>query len=1380
LFFSERYIVGKRGALSVARHEQSKLGSVSHLALTAALGLAALPAFSTVSWAACDPVGGNQYVCSGTNTTRQTINSPVGTLVTTVPGFIVDTTGSNDGNALEILGGGPKGYTDLNGSVLNGSMLSSGLVVDSTDPDAGQVVILTNGTISGAGGISAGTSGAGASLSVTASGAVTGRERSAISVRNGVGSGDISVVTAGPVSGNTLGIEVVNSGIGETRVVTTGTVQGTLGYGISIDNSATATNVSVEAASVIGGTIGILAYNFGTGATSITATEAVTGTSDFGVWAYNTATATNMSVEAASVIGGRTGILTYNYGTGATSITATEAVTGTREYGVWAYNGATTLGGLSIRVGDVTGGLAGIAAANNGAGTTMITAGNVSGGYGIVATNAVVDPAAFQADAADAALNGGLNAAATDLTVQAASINATQTGILAVNNGSGQSAITATGLVEGTGGYGIFATNGAAATNITVEAADVRGGISGIRVSNTGTGAARVAATGLVEGTTTTGIHAYNSGSASDLTIEAVGVTGGLYGIDASNYGTGATWITALGAVEGTSDAGIYAYNGVGASHMTIEAAGLRGGRDGIVAWNDGRGITSIMASGAVTGTARYGAIAYSGPATLGGLSVYMADVTGAVTGIAAANSGAGATVVMANHVSSGGYGIVATNGTVDPVYFIAGAANAALNGGSNAAATDLTVQVASVSSVRSGIFAMNNGTGANAVTATGAVASAVGNGIYARNGSTATNLTIDAAGVRGGYFGIAAENEGTGATSISTSGLVEGGMAAILASSAGQPITIDSHGLLRNLSQLSTSVAVQGGGGPIALTSNGNMVGTVQFGTGAHTMMNNSRWNTSGGMNEFGGGTLTNTAGNIIFGAANGGAAETTAFGGLSSFTNHGIMSMADGGAGDIVRQAGGNARFETGSMLAIDIDGAGHSDRFITTGTATLTGTTLAVFPAGIMPASGTRYTVLTADGGLTGQFASLSGLPANTAFLTIEDTYDANNAYLDVIKYRTFASAGLSPNQIVTAGGLDSMLPGPVVNAVAALTTDARAQHAFDQLSGEVHASARTVTIEDTRFLRNAVNDRLRAAFGGVGASAMPVMAYADGGPQYVPATTDRFAVWGQAFGSWGHWNSDGNAARLNRSTGGFFVGADAPLFDTWRFGAVAGYSRTNFNVRDRASSGSSDNYHLGVYGGTSWGDLAFRTGAAYTWYDITTSRSVVFPGFGDNLKGKYDAGATQVFGELAYDMNMGSARFEPFANLAYVNLHTDGFRETGGAAALTSPSANIDAAFTTLGLRTSTSFTLGEAAVTAKGTLGWRHAFGDVTPNTAMRFASGGDAFSIGGVPIARNAAVIEAGLDFNLSPSAVLGVSYGGQFGSGVTDQTFRANFNMKF
>ncbi len=105
--------------------------------------------------------------------------------------------------------------------------------------------------------------------------------------------------------------------------------------------------------------------------------------------------------------------------------------------------------------------------------------------------------------------------------------------------------------------------------------------------------------------------------------------------------------------------------------------------------------------------------------------------------------------------------------------------------------------------------------------------------------------------------------------------------------------------------------------------------------------------------------------------------------------------------------------------------------------------------------------------------------------------------------------------------------------------------------------------------------------------------------------------------------------------------------------------------------------------------------------------------------------------------------------------------------------------IDTAFTTLGLRASNSFMLGAMVITAKGSLGWRHAFGDTIPVATLAFA-GGNAFNIAGVPIAKDAAVVDAGLDFHLSASAVLGLSYGGQFGGHVTDQTVRANFSAKF
>jgi outer membrane autotransporter protein len=49
-----------------------------------------------------------------------------------------------------------------------------------------------------------------------------------------------------------------------------------------------------------------------------------------------------------------------------------------------------------------------------------------------------------------------------------------------------------------------------------------------------------------------------------------------------------------------------------------------------------------------------------------------------------------------------------------------------------------------------------------------------------------------------------------------------------------------------------------------------------------------------------------------------------------------------------------------------------------------------------------------------------------------------------------------------------------------------------------------------------------------------------------------------------------------------------------------------------------------------------------------------------------------------------------------------------------------------------------------------------------------------------VPLAEDTALIEAGLDFNLSATATLGASYSGQFGDGVEDNAVKGRFNWLF
>ena len=57
---------------------------------------------------------------------------------------------------------------------------------------------------------------------------------------------------------------------------------------------------------------------------------------------------------------------------------------------------------------------------------------------------------------------------------------------------------------------------------------------------------------------------------------------------------------------------------------------------------------------------------------------------------------------------------------------------------------------------------------------------------------------------------------------------------------------------------------------------------------------------------------------------------------------------------------------------------------------------------------------------------------------------------------------------------------------------------------------------------------------------------------------------------------------NAARINRNIGGFFMGGTALIADLLRLGVAGGYSNSSFNVNDRFSTGSSDNYHVRLMG------------------------------------------------------------------------------------------------------------------------------------------------------------------------------------------------------
>ncbi|MBI1218017.1 MAG: autotransporter domain-containing protein [Rhodobacteraceae bacterium] len=490
---------------------------------------------------------------------------------------------------------------------------------------------------------------------------------------------------------------------------------------------------------------------------------------------------------------------------------------------------------------------------------------------------------------------------------------------------------------------------------------------------------------------------------------------------------------------------------------------------------------------------------------------------------------------------------------------------------------------------------------------------------------------------------------------------------------------------------------------------------------------------------------------------AATGGRVQGTGTLGAVTVAAGGTLAPGDAAGAMATLATTGTVTFDSGALYEVDVDASGAADLVSGTGGATLTGGTVDVRAVAGSYAPATQYTILTDTGGVSGSFATAT---SNLAFLSPVLSYTPTDAILTLNRNGLdFSSVGGSFNQRSTGAGVEPLGGGnPVFDAVVVLDAPT-ARMAFDQLSGEVFPSIRTAFLDDSRFAREAALDRLRRT----------------GTP---PAR--RFTVWGQGYGAQGHWPGDGNAASLHRDLGGLFLGVDGMLDGGWQVGVLGGFSHTSLAVDARNASASSNDYSLGLYAGRNWGPLAFRAGVGTAWHDVRTLRTPAFSGYADRLGASYGARTAQAYVELGYDLGRKTTVIEPFVNLAYVNLSTAGFTETGGAAAITAASQHQSVLFSTLGLRASKLVTLDSGqTVRLHGMLGWRAASGHLTPTSDVALA-GGAGFVVAGVPIVRNLGVVDLGVSVQLSANSDLDLTYSGQFGSGVRQNVFGIVFKARF
>ncbi|ENM9290347.1 autotransporter outer membrane beta-barrel domain-containing protein [Serratia marcescens] len=467
------------------------------------------------------------------------------------------------------------------------------------------------------------------------------------------------------------------------------------------------------------------------------------------------------------------------------------------------------------------------------------------------------------------------------------------------------------------------------------------------------------------------------------------------------------------------------------------------------------------------------------------------------------------------------------------------------------------------------------------------------------------------------------------------------------------------------------------------------------------------------------------------------------------------------------------GNVSFEPGSRYAVEVGPNGQSDRIQSSGSATIGGGEVAVTlenspnlltQSEVRSLLGQQYTILSAQQGVSGQFDAVA---PNYLFLGTGLSYQPTGVTLSVGRNGTsFASVAQTPNERAVAAAADALAAGnPVYESLLGSGTAGEARQAFRQLSGQIHADIASALVNDSRYLREALNGRLRQAEGLASSSAIKA---------------DEGGAWAQLLGAWDHASGDANATGYQASTYGVLVGLDSAAADDWRLGVATGYTRTSLHG-GYGSKADSDNYHLAAYGDKQFGALALRGGAGYTWHRIDTKRSVNYGMQSDRDTAKYSARTEQLFAEAGYSVQGEWLNLEPFVNLAYVNFENNGIAESGGAAALRGDKQHTDATVSTLGLRADTEWQVSAGTTVAlRSELGWQHQYGGLERGTGLRFNGGNAPFVVDSVPVSRDGMVLKAGAEVAVNENATLSLGYGGLLSQNHQDNSVNAGFTWRF
>ena len=591
-----------------------------------------------------------------------------------------------------------------------------------------------------------------------------------------------------------------------------------------------------------------------------------------------------------------------------------------------------------------------------------------------------------------------------------------------------------------------------------------------------------------------------------------------------------------------------------------------------------------------------------------------------------------------------------------------------------------------------------------------------------------------------------------------------------------------------------------------------------------------------SGIMNKYGAGTLTLTGTHTYTGSTTVSAGKLAVNGSIAGSSVHVESDATLAGTGSVGRTTiaprgihapgnsigtqtvSGNYTLSSNAILLIEIDSAGNADQVIVNGTVDITGSKLRVTHVSDTDFRGSYtydYVIINNDGAdaVTGDFADIDNKLAFYDITSSTTGGDGNDVTLRLTRnYTSFEDHAASGNQSAVAVILNS-LPGTggetIRNAILGLSTG-DAQKAYQQLSGDVHASSTAVNTQINGQAAGQIGGRLAALrSGGSGAGTLvasstlspaAMAGFASVGPMasdHGPDDSDApmlalgndilfqagSAIWFQAIGGIGRIDGDDNIDDTDYKWTGMIGGYDTTLSEHTQVGAYFGYADGESRQSSRDATIDTGNYMFGIYGDHDLGN-DWRVSGRAGWTRIVTGsrRNLDFGGIDRTATADYTDNALNADIELAKGFDLvRNWRIEPYGMVGILWNHYDSFDESGAGSANLSREADSALTGTAgLGLRLAGMINVGDdKTLIPQFRLGWDRHIGPTTSSTTLAFA-GTSAFTVSGSETDRN--TIRGNIGFSLADEDgwSLYADYQPSVSESAREHAFGAGFRMTF